>query len=315
MRVGCQRIGVVVAALLLGVPSWGRAQDGGDVVVPKALATSAAPTISLVAEEVRQVDQAQPGEGARFWWSSVAAPAWTPTDQALAEALRTRGVTLTAPSAQARVSKIYAVAKLGVQRASVLGALLGAERVLVGQVTYEVGKPPLPFGLHRCAAQADVSLVQANTSGAGKGRALTVARVVYDPDPAQAQQRARAMLVGALADLTARTMKLQDAAQPVGAPSEDGVEPLLLVQGAPDAVSVEAVQRALLALPAVKAVGLRWAAEGLVALEINPGVRDAPAALDLIVNTLTAQPFEGITAEVVTGHRLGDGVRVLRLRR
>ena len=261
---------VVIAILLVSTEA--RAQGGGDVVV-------------LITELMGAgVGEADPG--AHFWWSGTTEPSWTESDQLLFEALRKEGVAPLVP-ATVNISRIYRRPLLPLVNAAQLGALLGGQRVLVGKVEYRALDPVPPLGVEGIEVIADVELVAAGSTEGISLQRLTVSRTVYGEPGAELLVAARSLGVGALAEVMGRSLKRRGGE--VGAASE---HLLVTFRNVGSAANLEALRRRLLEVEEVERVGERWASEGLIALEINPG---GPGGADLIeyaIRVLEHHPFE-----------------------
>lgn len=282
----------IYAAVLLSfvLPAPAQAQGRGQVV---ALMTE-------VVEAGVLGDQAR----VAFWWSEAGEPRWTASDEALNAALQARGVSLATRPEQS-ISRIYRRPALTTANAAQLGALLGGERVLVGQVTYRSIGPVWPLGLEGLVASAELELVAAGSVEGVSLQRFAVTRHYYGDDVQAMLESARREVGSALGDVAGRG--LRRVAGPVGIASS---EPLLALRNTGKAAHLERVRERLLALDEVHAVVERWASEGIIALEINPGEATPPDVIEYAVRVLEGHSFDDFAVTSVAGSRM-EGVHEL----
>lgn len=283
VRVVDQILVALVAALVLGVFSAPAAAQS------KQVPQSARGVLSLITERVNAVDEAgevRP-ESIHFWWSAAGAPDWSESDEIIQTGLERHQVQLLEPDAEAGISKIYRRADLSLANAATLGSLLGARRVLVGSVEFTRQSQVGLVGLERVSALADISLVSAETGTNTALQRFTVRRDGFAPSAEEALKSARAELAEAFAELAAAA--LLRGAGPVGVQSD---EQLIGLYNAGSAQNLQHITQFLEGLDSVDAVRVRWAAEGLITLEINPGKRDAPSDIEYAIRALSSEHFD-----------------------
>ncbi|TXD37866.1 hypothetical protein FRC98_09315 [Lujinxingia vulgaris] len=287
-----KRVWWIYAAVLLSfvLPAQAQAQGRGQVV---ALMTEVVEA-GILGDQPRVT----------FWWSEAGQPRWTPSDEAFNAALQARGVSL-ATSPQQSISRIYRRPALSTANAAQLGALLGGERVLVGQVTYRAMGPVWPLGVEGIEASAELELVAAGSVEGVSLQRFTVTRHYYGEDLGALLESARQEVGGALGDVAGRG--LRRVAGPVGIAT---AEPLLAVRNAGKAGHLERVRERLLELDEVHAVVERWASEGIIALEINPGELTSPDVIEYAVRVLEGHSFDNFSISPVAGSRM-EGVHEL----
>lgn len=250
--------------------------------------STARDVLPLITEEVALEQDAPPT--VRYWWVSPSAPAWTASDQKIRQILRANHVDLVGLSSDLRISKIYRTPSLSRSNAATLGSLVGAKRVLVGTISYRRKAPVGPVGMQRVAASADVSLVSAESGGTTALHRFTVEREGFAATADEALEQARTAASEALATLVART--LMRGPGPVGMRTD---EKLIGLHNAENGRVLQAVTEFLESLDQVDRVGVRWASEGVIALEVNPGKKDAPDAVEYAIRALANQSFEGFS--------------------
>lgn len=270
-------VGVLVAVTLGGV--------SGAFAQSNAAPPTARDVLLLITEKVAL----EPGERpvVRYWWIEPDSPQWTQSDQLLRDEMVERGVELVSLSGGQRVSRIYRMPSLSLSNAATLGSLLGARRVIVGTITYQRQPDIDVLGLQRVDASAEVSLMSAESGESDPLQRFTVQRQAFAVDAQQALEGVRRQASGALATVVAST--LMRGAGPVGVHTD---EQLIGLRNVDNARALEAIKKFLEQLDEVDAVGVRWAAEGLIALEINPGRVDSEATLEYISRALANQSFE-----------------------
>lgn len=203
---------------------------------------------------------------ASFWWSA-AAPAWTATDAALRSALEREGAGFANPVG-ANLSKIYRRPAPTDAGALAMASVFGHSRVLVGTITYS--RTALsPVGLAGAEAAVDLRLVAA--SG---GEPTTLAEIrTKRADWAHDETEAMAAVRSEVAELVARSVGV-GLSRRVGPVGYQTGELLLGFRDLGGSARLDAIRTALLGFAGVTDVAVRWAAEGFVALEVNPGAAD-----------------------------------------
>ncbi|MFU8802320.1 MAG: hypothetical protein ACNA8W_00785 [Bradymonadaceae bacterium] len=252
-------------------------------------------TLLLITEVVDRGADEEPQIA--YWWYAPGEPAWTPTDQGVLQELKTRGVTH-AVVGKTNISRIYRRPNLSLDNAATLGGLIGATEVIVGQVRYQVEPRLAQLGLHTVRAEVVVDLVSAQGSGARSLKRFTIERQVFAVNQDNALIEARKQTSRALGVLLAST--LSKSAGPVGAKSE---ERLIGIRNAENSRILDQVMAFLIELDAVDAVQERWAAEGIIALEINPGRVDGDDVIEYVLRVLEHHSFDEFR---LTRHQRGD---------
>lgn len=221
-----------------------------------------------------------------YWWAQPAAPNWSPSDKIIHEVLGQKKVGVLAPTGKVQISKIYRRPGLSTANAATLGELVGAKKVLVGTVTYSLAEPIDALGLRRVSAYAELQLMAAE-SGASPQQRFTVEREVFAALGDDGLTQAREELSRALGTLVAASVSR--GAGPVGVQEE---ERYIGLRNAENAETLQEVVAFLESLDVVKKVSVRWASEGVIALEINPGAVDSSDTIEYAIRALSNQSFE-----------------------
>lgn len=241
----------LVVALLAWTPfaAWA---DSGDVVV-------------LLTEIVGEGVDGSSADQVGFWWSSADNPQWTKSDDAVFQGLREAGVGPMTPQ-KVNISRIYRRPGLSPANAAQLGGLLNVNRVLVGQIEYRPIKAVAPLGYHGVEVRAEVELVAAGSTDGVSLQRFTVQRRVYGSASDALLEEARAITGAALGEVMGRSLRRSG-----GEIGVQGGATLLAVRNVERAANLESLRSRLLAIEEVDRVVERWASEGIIALEINPG--------------------------------------------
>lgn len=249
----------------------------------------------LITEEVH--DARGQTSQIRYWWDSPREPAWTVTDKGVMAELSARGI---APIrvGDTNISRIYRRPHLSLENAATLGGILGANQVLVGQVRYHVEPQLVQLGLHGVKAVASVELVAAQASQVRVLKRFTIERQIFASDAETALEQAREQTSVALGALMASD--LSKIAGPVGVKSE---ERLIGLRNAESQQILDEVIKFLTDLETVDLVSERWAAEGIIALEINPGRVDSDDVIEYVLRVLEHHRFNDFR---LTRHRSGQ---------
>lgn len=262
----------MLAAFALLAPSSAAANTGGDVVV-------------LITEIVGEgINGEEPEVG--FWWSSSEMPRWTASDDVVLEALRRVGIEPMMPG-EVNISRIYRRPALSTANAAQLGALIDGQRVLVGKVEYRRLSAVAPLGYRGVEATAEVELVPAGASDGISLQRFTVTRVVYGHDEDVLLEQARQLAGAALGEVMGRSL--------IRASGELGtadVGPLLTLRNVERAENLERIRQRLLEIDEVHRVVERWASEGVIALQVNPGTEDSAAVADYAFRVLENHDFD-----------------------
>lgn len=246
-----------MAVWLMGVTAaW--AQTSGEVAV-------------LITEVIEEGLETQPGP--RAWWVNGEEPAWTESDTLLFDQLLSQGVAVLRPES-IHISRIYRRPLLPLANAAQLGGLLGATRVLVGTITYAPLEPMPPLRRAGIAVTAEVELAGTGGTDGVSMQRFTVSRKVYGEETETLMLEALQEGTRALGDVMGRSLRR--------ARGKIGVEtavPLLALRNLQTAETLERLRGRMLELDEIDSVEIRWASEGVVALEIN---EEGASSLDLI---------------------------------
>jgi hypothetical protein len=240
--------------------------------------------VSLLTETVQLADaEAQTS----YWWATPSSPAWTQTDQLLIQKLRGEGISLSGARGESRISKIYRRPDLSLANASTLAELMGADRLVVGHVVYTQSDDVGPIGLSHVAARVELTVTRAGQSAAEAGQTLQLTRHAYADKPGPALEDARRRLVGAISDVVSSSISAG-----VGRVGWESGERLIGLQNVGRAGALDEVKSFLEGLEGVSNVEVRWAGQGIIALEINPGAQDTPDTIEYAIRALANQTFE-----------------------
>lgn len=261
------------------------------VQVVASVASAQAPKASddLLLLITEKVDGGLSGEqqpARHFWWEQSATPNWSASDKIIRQVLGQKKVGVLTPSGSVQISKIYRRPELSAGNAATLGELVGANRVLVGTISYSREQPVEPLGLRRVSANAEIQLLSAE-SGASPLQRFTVEREAFSPRSDEALSQVRQELSRALGTLVAATVRR--GAGPVGVQAEEGY---IGLRNAENGETLQAVIQFLEGLDVVTEVNIRWASEGLIALELNPGTKDSADTIEYAIRALASQKFE-----------------------
>lgn len=244
----------------------------------------------LITEKVDARLSDAPTPTLHYWWERSAAPNWSASDKIIRQALKQKEVGVLTPSSKVQISKIYRRPELSAGNAATLGQLVGAKKVLVGTITYSQAEPLEALGLRRVSAYAEIQLMPAE-SGASPLQRFTVEREVFSPagdgSVDEALKQAREELSQAVGTLVAATARRGSG--PVGV---QGEERYIGLRNAESAETLQEVVAFLEGLDVVKKVRVRWASEGVIALEINPGTKDSSGTIEYAIRALSSQSFE-----------------------
>ncbi|MFP4597195.1 MAG: hypothetical protein ACLFVJ_03025 [Persicimonas sp.] len=239
----------------------------------------------LITEEVVLEEGESPTEG--YWWVDSASPEWTESDKRLRAGLTEAGVDLVGLSGNQRISKIYRMPSLSMANAATLGSLLGARRVIVGTISYQRHPGIGVLGLERVAASVDVSLVSAESGETTALQRFTLEREAFAAQPDDALDKARSETTDGLVAMLSST--LMRGPGPVGVSTD---EPMIGLRNPENARALQTVINFLEDLDPVEAVVVRWASEGVLALEINPGKEDTEDTFEYVLRALNSESFE-----------------------
>ncbi len=234
------------------------------------------------------------GEGEPSFWWSTAAPSWTATDNTLRPALAAAGIAALS-TAELQVSKILRTPRPTDANALAIASVAGRNRVVVGTVTY-APSPLQPAGLRGWTARAELKVLSATTSGPRVDGEFSFERSAWASQSDDALRETRE----SIATTVARAFAAESVkrAGPVGVSS---TEPSIAIRGAGTRGRLDAIRGALLQIAGVESIGYAWATEGLIALELNPGVADEAARVRGIATRLAQASFDGFRLDPVEG--------------
>jgi hypothetical protein len=242
-----------------------------------AAAQERAGVLALVTEVVEQGSTS-------YWWQDMAARRLSGTDEALRASLGQEGVRWEEPPKGASVSKIYRVAELSLANATALAGVLGMRgRVVVGRVRY-MPLRPVVMASAGWRAEVEVELVEPGWRPGGKTVRITLERASYGDDAGSSLVGLKAEVGEAMGRLVAGWVKRGEG--PVGVSVG---ERLLVLRGVQDGAALEAVLRALRGVEGVSEVQVRWSAQGMIALELNPQGVDKAELVEYAARVLIAQ--------------------------
>ena len=267
-------IGIVFALLLL-LPQWAQAKEGK--------------LITLITE--READAP-----ASFWWTSATEPSWTMTDLALHSALQSRGLSILNPAelpSPPTISQVvYGHAELNSSAAINLASIFGTPKLLVGEIAYDT-LPKLAL-TGESGVQVKVALSLLSTNSSVELLRIELESLAYHSSPEQARAEALDDALNRIAETLTQAGQLQE--------HQHGVElnePTIVLTGLRDALPLVAIKRALKENPEVDDVFELWAAEGVIAIELNPGVDDAPELIVRLTDSLLRTPFDDFLLQEV----------------
>lgn len=276
-----------IAPLLLALSLAGALMAG---LSAPAAAQQPGGTLMLVVTEVDESGEA------RYWWTSSQSPQWTATDAALRELLHSLGMKDLDPGslrgAPAISQVVYGHPHLTPTNAINLASLFGASRVLTGTVTYE-SAPAAPLRAWPGArVRADLHVFATNTTV--ELLPLSLEEVAWAPTAIEAHAEARRRLLARLGTLLEHSAALDEVQVGV----ETG-EPVLVLTGLRKAAPLVEIKRQLASVSGVNDVSELWAAEGVLALEINPATQDDPALVTRAIDATLRHNFEGFILQEV----------------
>lgn len=226
-------------------------------------------------------------EEIRFWWRGTDEPRWTTTDRAVFDGLRAGGVEPVEPR-EVDISRIYRRPDLSGENAAQIGGLMDAPRVLVGTVEYRRIDPVVPLRYGGIEVRAEVELLPGGDGDPVALDRFNVTRRFYEGQPEELLAEARQLAGKALGEVMGRT--LQRARGEIGMTVD---RDLLALRDLERADNLEAVRDRLAELEEVERVVERWAAEGVVALDVVPaGDRSHREVLEYATRVVANHDFE-----------------------
>ena len=267
---------VCMAASMAALPA-ASAQQPAD-------SSSPPPLLLLLTEDVLD---AQDKRQQSAWWVQPERPKLSASDALLTQQLQRQGIVTRVGQLSAPLSRVYRVPTLSWANAAAVLATQGVALGVVGTLSLRPLGARDAWGQSAYRAEIKVALVSARR--AEPLAQITLERTVVEDDPGQALSQARAQSVQALGQWIAHATR--QSAGPVGQAQRQ--ERLLVFQAVPDLGTLEAIQRALLAVQGVDRVQVRWASVGHIALEINPEKLDKEDLIDQ-----AARALEGMSLQV-----------------
>jgi hypothetical protein len=248
--------------------------------------------LTLVTEHVEQRQTDDAVESAtRYWWSNPTQPAWTETDTALRDALEQAGVRVLRPADDVRISSIYRRPDLSVDNAAALASIVGANRVLTGRITIDRTRDAPVWGMKAVGVRADLKLIDTSGSEAAVLRQFQFERDFFRGEArTPLVDRAREAVASTTAELLNRTLVASSG--PIG--PIDPKEPGIALYGLTKASALETLRDRLMEAEFVDDVGVAWATDGVVVLEINPAARDGDALVRRAGRLLESTDIRGL---------------------
>lgn len=238
-----------------------------------------------------------------FWWENPAAPTMTSTDRLLLQQLNALGFDAIDPSALTHppsVSRrIFGHPHLSTTNALNLASLYDANRLLTGAARYLDLPPEGAIALHGARVELDLHLFAATTTVELMPLQVTATAYAKSPDAARAEALKQAQ--GRLGALLVSARGLVEAEVGV-----ESAEPILVLTGLDRARPLVMIKRQLKSRDDVRDAREVWAAEGVIAVELNPGVVDEPARVLRAIDGLLLHDFEAFALEEVAR----DGQRI-----
>lgn len=271
----------VVVATLSAAVSTARADDSGSGIgQSRAL-------LLLITEHVEGEEETSP----RYWWSQPGEPAWTKTDAVVRRQLGERDVDVVEPPDGTRLSRVYRRPDLSAENIAGLASVVGADRVLSGRVVYEPTRLSAP-GLVGSRANADLQVLDVGGAEPEVLRSFEVVRSGWATDSSEARRQARKALGAAVGTLVGRVAAASSG--PVGV---EGREPHLVFRAVRRRRALERIREGLHGLEIVEGTQVAWMAEGLLAIEINPGRHDDWGRVDRAAEQLATEELTDMQIE------------------
>lgn len=298
---GISRRWLLVAATTLVLIATGGGAAGQETGYEEGSGTEVLP---LITERVEGAGASEPKVG--YWWSNATEPKWTGTDRALEDGLRKTRGRMMRPGGDVRISRIYRTPELSVDNAVALASVVGARRIVVGEVRYHLEESGLLPALDGVRAEADLQILDAASSEPTVVQSFEFERSVYDSDgDGEVLETARSTVGEGVGRLIGRA--LSSTSGPVGV---GGEEPLLVLHDVERGEALNRIRSFIEQLDAIDESRVRWASEGLVALEMNPGEIDDPEAIRYAARALVNHDFDRMTVSDRHGRLAGDFVEL-----
>lgn len=238
-----------------------------------------------------------------WWWETPEEPAWSHTDQALRTLLSELDLAVIDPAAlpdAPSVSRVvYGTPHLSPNNALNLGSLFGASRVITGEVRFEALPPSPVFG--ETGVRAHVDLHVFSTTTTIELLPIQLTEEAWGDDVQSARADALVQGVERMRLLFEHTSSLNEAQ--VGIQTD---EPVLVITGLTRAAPLVEMKKLLKSRSDVQDAVELWAAEGVIAVEVNPGTQDPPELVSRAVDELLGHSFDSFLVQEIsrTGNRI-----------
>jgi hypothetical protein len=268
--------GLIAASVLL--PATAAARDGEE------------PTVMVIVEETIESPER---EANYFWWQNPQDPTWSETDESLRAAMESYGLQW-ASTKGVNVSRIYQSRQLSRSRATAFASVVGADFVVKGDVDFAFGKRRV-FGLGELEAGANVELFSADKRDEFS-RSFEIRRRRFASEPRQLLEPVRKEIATAIAAQVEGFLEQHE--MPIGVELD---EPLIGLEETGKAVNFRKVRAFLSGLKDVDSAVVNWAAEGVIALELNPDGEDGRQLYQRAVEKLLSNRFSDFRLEEIQG--------------
>ncbi len=205
--------------------------------------------------------------------------AWWPSDAGLdidwQNAFIAQGVSLIHPNEIPNASRlsptVYGQKPLSQNNAKTLASLFGAKHVLNGNVSWNCSTIGTQV---ECAAKTTLSLIYGKKGHIDFNQSVTTSA----PNEALAKKYAMTKIVSemALPIIEHTSAVSEDIPQLIN-------KPVIIFDPIPDADTLVALRKQLKRVPGVEDVAERWVSNGVLAIEINPGVSEMSQADFLLI--------------------------------
>ena len=271
-----------------------------------ASVASADDVLLVVTEQTAEVGSPNDSAVDSYWWGSDTEPMWTPTDIALRDALASHSIPTASVSSAAQLSRVYRRPLLTDSNAVAMASVFGASRVLIGVVRYEPTtlNPP---GLPGWRAVVDCRLLNSRTSEVLAE--VRVRRARWAPNDDEALTSVRTDVTRAVAQSIGASLVAPATPTDVGFAHD---ELMLGIQAATTRPALDEVRQKLETIAGVTGVVVRWATQGMIVMEVNPGAADARASLEQVFSLLTTEGTPGYLV-VPAGEPRFENVLLVRL--
>lgn len=275
-RVG-QTIAVVVMCVLL--MTFGDSADASESSDRAASGPRILPVVTLKTDD-----------GASYWWQTPSDPQWTSFDETLRATLNREGVRTVDFSDPPRISRIYQRPDLSLQNAAALCSLLDVHRLLHGTVTVRAFSPGPAHGTTLAVARAELQFVDTGGRAPTVLQEVSIDRTATAPTVDVAVEKVQQRVGVAAGDIVGRITRGSN--RRAGFSRE---EPLVGIWGARKAATLERLRRKMEQADEVDAVARRWAAEGVVGFEVNPGQQDPARRIEYVARTILEDRMPWVT--------------------